>query len=212
MYIPKHFEETDAVVLHELIRAHPLGALVAATAHGLEANHIPFLVHSESGPNGALHGHLARANPMWRQLASDTRVLVIFQGPERFITPSWYPTKQETGKVVPTWNFAVVHVHGVARVIDDPRWVRDHLEQLTREHESRREKPWQVSDAPDEFIAQKLAHIVGLEIAIARLEGKWKVGQNLGARDRAGVIEGLQRESGDAARAMADLVARAAKD
>jgi transcriptional regulator len=212
MYIPKHFEETDLEVLHGLIRAHPLGALVALGNDGLEANHIPFLVDSRAAACGVLHGHMARANPMWKSLAAGSRVLVIFQGAEGYITPSWYATKRENGKVVPTWNFVVVHAHGSVRVIDDAAWLHGHLEQLTREHEARREQPWQVSDAPREFIEQNVAHLVGLEIPIARLEGKWKLSQNRSARDREGVVEGLRREGGDAALAMAELVSHAKQD
>jgi transcriptional regulator len=211
MYVPRHFEENDPAILHALIRAHPLGALVAHTGAGLDANHIPFLVRAAHGAT-VLHGHLARANPMGRALAGAGEVLVIFQGPERFITPSWYATKRESGRVVPTWNFAVVHAYGRPRAIDDPKWVRAHLEQLTDEHEGRRAAPWKVGDAPEDFIAQNVAHLVGVEIAVTRLLGKWKVSQNRSAPDRAGVVEGLRCDGGDDSLAMAALVEKATKE
>jgi transcriptional regulator len=192
MYLPKHYEETDVGVLH-----------------GLEANHIPFLARAEPEPYGSLHGHIARANPLWRNLAPDVQALMIFQGPQTFISPSWYPSKKETAKVVPTWNYAVVHARGHIRVIDDPAWVRTHVKELTNRHEAERPAPWKVSDAPADFIEKMIAAVVGLEIPIASLSGKWKVSQNRLPRDREGVIEGLKREGTDVAAAMASLVRQA---
>lgn len=216
MYIPEHFEETNVGVLHNLIREHPLGALVTVTSQGLDANHIPFLIHAEPVPYGTLHGHVARANPLWREHAHEqpsenspvpaVNALVIFQGPQVFVSPSWYPTKQETGKVVPTWNYVVVHAHGRLRVIDDPVWVRSHLEELTSRHEGRRAVPWKVTDAPADYIDKMAGAVVGIEIPIARLVGKWKVSQNRPARDRDGVVQGLVREGSPEASTMADLV------
>ena len=208
MYVPKHFEETDVGILHQLILAHPLGALVTVTDHGLDANHIPFLVRAEPAPFGTLHGHVARANPLWRDFSRDVEALVIFQGPDTYISPSWYPCKREHGKVVPTWNYAVVHAHGTMRIVDDPAWTRAHFEELVAAFEAGRPVPWKVTDAPAEYIEKMLRAVVGLEIPIQRLIGKWKVSQNRTAQDREGVIEGLESEETDRALAMAGLVRR----
>ena len=206
MYVPGHFEETNADVLHGLLREHPLGALVTQTPAGLDANHIPFVVHADPAPNGTLHGHVARANPVWRHGGSDPQVLVIFRGPEAFISPSWYPTKQETGRVVPTWNYVVVHAHGPLRAIDDRAWLRRHLEQLTTQQEGRRPAPWRITDAPPDYVEQLLGALVGIEIPIARLVGKWKLSQNRSDQDRHGVVAGLIADGGEGAAAMARLV------
>jgi transcriptional regulator len=206
MYLPKHFEETRVEVLHELIATHPFAALVALTADGLEANHIPFELDAEPAPFGTLRGHVARANPFWRELARGNEALVIFQGPHTYVSPSWYPSKKETGKVVPTWNYAVVHAYGTPRVIEDPVWLRGLVEKLTAHHEGGRRHPWRVTDAPMEFIDKQLGAIVGVEISIGRLIGKWKVSQNRPARDRAGVVAGLLDEGGDSAATMAAWV------
>lgn len=212
MYLPKLFEETRVEVLHDLIRAHPLGALVTLTAGGLEANHIPFEVDTDPGPFGTLRGHVARANPVWREASAGTEALVIFHGPGAYISPAWYPTKAETGRVVPTWNYAVVHAYGVPRFIEDRAWLRGFVERLTTRHEAGRREPWKVTDAPADFIDTQVGAIVGLEIPLARLIGKWKVSQNRPPPDRAGVVEGLLRERGDPAAAMADLVRRATSE
>lgn len=206
VYTPKHFEETNVGLLHGVMRAHPFGALVTLTPDGLHANHIPFLVYADPSPFGTLHGHVARANPLWRDARTDSEALAIFQGEDRYISPSWYPSKQETRKVVPTWNYVVVHAHGQLRFIDDPSWVRPHLEALTREHESSREAPWSINDAPPEYVDAMIEQIVGVEMPIARLQGKWKVSQNRSERDRRGVIEGLTHEGTPSALTMADLV------
>lgn len=206
MYVPEHFEETRVTVLHDLIHEHPLGALVTATEKGLDANHIPFLIHAEPAPNGTLHAHVARANPLWREATSGLDSLVIFQGPQIFVSPSWYPTKQETGKVVPTWNYVVVHAHGRLRFVDDPAWVRLHLEELTSTHEGRRAVPWKVTDAPADYIDKMVGAVIGIEIPISRLVGKWKVSQNRPDRDRDGVVQGLMREGSPTALDVADLV------
>ena len=206
MYLPTHFEETRVQVLHALIGAHPLGALVAMTGAGLDANHIPFEVDPEPSPFGTLRGHVARANPVWRGISAGAEALVIFQGPDTYISPSWYETKVETGKVVPTWNYVVVHAHGVPRFIDDRAWLRAFVTRLTERHEAGRQTPWKVTDAPAEYIDAQLGAIIGLEIPIARLVGKWKVSQNRPPRDRAGVIDGLTREAGRAAPEMAKLI------
>ena len=206
MYLPKHFEETRVEVLHALIHAYPFGTLVTLTAGGLDANHIPFEVDPEPSPFGTLRGHVARANPVWRGISAGAEALVIFQGPDTYISPSWYETKVETGKVVPTWNYVVVHAHGVPRFIDDRAWLRAFVTRLTERHEAGRQTPWKVTDAPAEYIDAQLGAIIGLEIPIARLVGKWKVSQNRPPRDRAGVIDGLTREAGRAAPEMAKLI------
>jgi transcriptional regulator len=212
MYLPKHFEETRVEVLHELIRAHPFGSLVTLTSGGLDANHIPFEVAPDPAPFGTLRGHVARANPVWRDRSSEVAALVIFQGPDTYVSPSWYPTKLETGKVVPTWNYAVVHAHGVPRFIDDRAWLRAFVETLTTRHESGRPAPWKVTDAPADFIDKQVGAIIGLEIPITRLIGKWKVSQNRPVQDRQGAVEGLLREGGESGAAMADLVRRATSE
>lgn len=208
MHMSNAFAETDVARLHGLIRTYPLGALVALTSTGLDADHIPFLIHPDPPPFGTLHGHVARANPVWRDTPADAGALVIFQGDDRYISPSWYPSKQETQKVVPTWNYVVVHAHGPVRFVEDPAWILTHLEALTREHESSRDAPWSVNDAPAAYVDAMIRKVVGIEMPIARLSGKWKVSQNRSARDRQGVVEGLTREGTPAAMAMAELVRR----
>lgn len=210
MYSPAHFTETRPEILHALITSHPLGALVTLTSAGLDANHIPFELDpapAPAAPHGTLRAHVARANPIWRDFSRDHEALVIFQGPQIYITPTWYvETKPATGKVVPTWNYCVVHAHGPLRVIDDPAWLRAQLESLVRRHESAQSTPWHVADAPADFIEKQLAAIVGIELPIARLAGKWKVSQNRPAADRAGIIAGLAATPDLHAPAMATLV------
>jgi len=200
MYIPNHFAEARPEVLHACIRRHPLGTLVVPTASGLEVNHVPFLVEGDR-----LHAHVARANPLW-QVALTGSAVAIFQGPDRYITPSWYATKVETGKVVPTWNYVVVHAHGPLRFVEDPAWLRAHVARLVATHEAGRPAPWQVSDAPADYVDKLLGAIVGIELAVERLEGKWKLGQNRNAADREGVIAGLRAEGDPAAAALAELI------
>ncbi len=205
MYIPEQFEERELAVLHGLIDAHPLGTWVTAAAGALEVNHIPFLLDPHRGEFGTLLGHVARANKVWTS-ASATESVVVFQGPESYITPSWYPTKHDHGKAVPTWNYVVVHAHGVPRVIEDREWLRQHVGDLTHRHEAGREAPWHVSDAPSEFIDALLGGIVGIEIPIARVVGKWKVSQNRALRDQDGVIAGLSDTLDVKAQQMAQAV------
>jgi transcriptional regulator len=195
MYNPEHFRETRAEVLHQFIDAHPLGALVTQRANGMSADHLPLLRVALADGSQRLRGHVARANAVHREVADGAQVLVIFSGPQAYITPSWYPSKQEHGRVVPTWNYSVVHVHGRIRFIDDARWLRDLVEPLTDRHESTRAAPWQVSDAPEPYIERMLTAIVGFEIGIDAIEGKFKQSQNRDARDRAGVAAGLAGEA-----------------
>src|SRR4051812_6947000 len=209
MYQPPHHVETDLGVLHALIRAHPLGLLISAGPEGPVANPLPFLVDQGVGQNGRLRAHLARANPQWRLIADnpDATVLVVFQGADSYITPSWYETKRETGKVVPTWNYAIVQARGRARIVEDAAWLAGQIGELTASQEGRRAEPWQVSDAPEAFIVSQMKGIVGLEIEIAGISGKWKVSQNRPVADRVGVAEGLESTPENAAgKEMARLV------
>ncbi|WP_407048598.1 FMN-binding negative transcriptional regulator [Methyloraptor flagellatus] len=212
MYQPPHFREERLNVLHALIDSHPLGLLVTLAGGDLVANPLPFLIDRDAGPNGTLLAHLARANGQWRDIDPSLPALVAFQGPQHYVTPSWYETKRETGKVVPTWNYATVQVRGPVIVHDDPVWLRTQVGRLTARHEDGRAAPWAVDDAPESFVAAQLKGIVGIEIPIAAIEGKWKVSQNRPAADRAGVVGGLGAEPGDAAAAMAGLVAARASD
>ncbi len=205
MYLPSAFREASPEVQHDFIRAHPLGVLMTSGEGGLMANHIPCLLYPE-GPHGVLRLHMARANPQWKELAAGAECLVVFHGAQAYITPSWYATKAETHKVVPTWNFVAVHVWGTPQVHDDPSWVRAQIGALTDAQEKARVQPWRVEDAPADFIAAQMRAIVGVEIAISRIEGKWKVSQNRTPADRQGVATGLANEQGDAV--MAGLVAR----
>jgi transcriptional regulator len=192
MYQPAHakFIERSQESLYRLIRDNSLGTLVTSNGEVSDANHVPFLV--DSAPPGKLMAHVPRANPVWKSLA-DRAVLVIFQGPNAYISPSWYASKREHGKVVPTWNYAIVHVRGKARVIEDRVWLRNHLEQMTTTHESKFAHPWKISDAPAEYVEQLLGSIVGIEIDILGLEGKFKLGQNRPEADQLGVARELER-------------------
>ena len=212
MYIPRHFEEQRVDVMHGLIRAHPLATVVTLWGGGLNANHIPLLLSESPEPFGSLRGHVARANPLLADLASGTECLAIFHGPDAYITPSWYETKKETGKVVPTWNYAVVHAYGVLRVVEDTSWLRGQLEGLTAHNEAAFDKPWSVSDAPSDYVEKMIQAIVGIEMVITRLIGKWKVSQNQPAKNREGVISGLQASTSPEAPAMARLVDERSKD
>ena len=212
MYIPKHFEEPNVDVLHDLIRVQPLATLVTLGPDGLAANHIPLHLSPEPAPYGTLLGHVARANSIWKDVGPNQEVLAIFHGPEAYISPTWYATKQETGKVVPTWNYAVVHAYGALRVIDDAAWVRAQLELLTTQSEAAMPTPWAVSDAPPEYIEKLIHAIVGIEIVVTKLFGKWKVSQNQPERNQASVEEGLLSGGLPAAEQMALLVNAAARN
>jgi transcriptional regulator len=192
MYIPGHLDEPRVEVLHALMRARPLASLITLSAGGLDANHIPLHLSADPTPYGTLRGHVARVNPVWRDLARDVEALAIFHGPDAYISPSWYPTKAETGKAVPTWNFAVAHAYGTLRVIDDATWLRAHLETLSTSHEAAFPEPWQLSDAPRDYTDKLIGAIVGIEIGITRLRGKWKLSQNQPPQNQAGVIRGLR--------------------
>lgn len=212
MYLPAHFEETRTEVLHQLMRDHPLGLLVTQTpppadggCAGIEANALPFHFDASRGPHGTLRAHVARANPVWHTARTDGEVLVVFQGPQAYISPGWYATKRDTGKVVPTWNYALVEARGRLVIRDDAAWVHALVSTLTDTHEATQPKPWKVTDAPADYIAATLRAIVGIEIELTSLHGKWKVSQNRSAADRAGVVQGLSATGHEASAA---LVAR----
>lgn len=203
MYQPSHFVETRVPVMHALITAHPLALLVRAGDDGLQADAVPLMLDTARGEHGTLVGHVARANPLWRHAGE---VLVVFQGPQAYVSPNWYASKAEHGKVVPTWNYVVVQARGTLRALDDARAVHGIVERLTRTHEASQPRPWAVDDAPADFTDSMLRAIVGIEVPIASLAGKWKVSQNRSATDRAGVVAGLGAIDTDDAQAMAGLV------
>jgi transcriptional regulator len=207
MYTPRSFAESDLPTLFDYVDAHPLGILVSATPD-LAATHLPLILDRSAGPFGTLFGHLARANPQGRVASSmPIDALVIFAGPDAYITPQWYATKRETGRVVPTWNYVAVHAHGTLRLHDDSEFLRDHLERLTHRHEGGRMSPWHVSDAPTDYIVQQMKAIVGISVVIERLEGKWKMSQNRADADITGVIDGLNASGRAGEQEVASLVA-----
>lgn len=193
--------------MHALIRACPLGLLVVTGAGGLEANHIPFFLRVADGGQATLLGHVARANPVWRTAGAASAALVVFQGPAGYVSPSWYPAKREHGRVVPTWNYAAVHAQGTVTFHDDPRWTRRQMEWLTHQMEAGRAHPWAVADAPADYVDKLVAAVVGVEVVVERLIGKWKVSQNQSEANRAGVVNGLNEAGGSAAAELARLVA-----
>jgi transcriptional regulator len=190
VYLPKHFEQSDRAALIALMRERPLATLVVASDDGVpSADLIPLEFHADEGAQGTLRGHVARANPLWRRASA--QALAVFTGPEAYISPGWYATKREHGKVVPTWNYTMVQASGVLRAVDDAPWLRALVGRLTDHHEAAQPAPWQVSDAPDDFVQQLLRAIVGIEIELTSLTGKWKTSQNRSAADREGVARGL---------------------
>jgi len=205
MYLPKPFAETDLEARHGLIRARPLATVVTLSSEGINANHIPLLLREMPEPYGKLQGHVPRANPLTHDLIRGTESLAVFHGPDGYITPSWYATKKQHGKVVPTWNYSVVHAYGHLEIIDDPEWVRLQVEALTNENESRFSDPWKVSDAPRSYTDRMIRGLVGIEIVITRLLGKTKASQNQPDANRAGVIEGLKNLGDDNSDALAEL-------
>jgi transcriptional regulator len=190
MYQPKHFVQADPAALQALMREHPLASLVHGTGDTLTADHLPLEYIADAGRHGTLRGHVARANPLWRSSAGQP-VLAIFQGPQAYISPSWYPSKAINHKVVPTWNYTVVHAHGRLHPIEDAAWLHGFVSHLTGQHEAARAEPWAVSDAPDDYVQQLLRAIVGIEIELTSLVGKWKVSQNHTDANRAGAAAGL---------------------
>ncbi|MGL6517009.1 FMN-binding negative transcriptional regulator [Aeromonas caviae] len=204
MYLPPHFAVTDPEALHQLMQAHPLGALITCGEGGLDANHLPFEFDGAQGAHGVLRAHVARNNPLWQEVKDGDEVLVIFRAADGYISPSWYPGKQVHHKQVPTWNYCVVHAHGRIRVRDDARFVRRLLATLTRTHEAGEPTPWKMADAPRDYLEAMVAAVVGIEIEIDRLVGKFKLGQNKEAADRLGAANALQ-ERGQSALAGAML-------
>jgi transcriptional regulator len=206
MYLPKVHEETRLEVLHALVRAHPLGTWVEAGADELVVNHVPFVLDETAGELGTLRGHVARANPVWKGAPGPLAGVVTFRGPQAYITPSWYPSKHEHGKAVPTWNYVVVTAHGRPRFVEDPAWLYAQIASLTDAHEAAQALPWRIDDAPADFTARMVAAIVGVEIPIERIEGKWKTNQNRPEPDKLGVVAGLMGKGDDESLAMAGLV------
>lgn len=200
MYRPKQFQEDRIDVLQDLIHACPFATLITTGEAGPEANHIPFLLApGTDGGLGTLRAHVAKPNPVWSTDGDGANVLVVFQGPHHYVTPSWYPSKAAHGKVVPTWNYMIVHARGTMRAVQDADWLLAHVSALTDRQEAGRKAPWAVDDAPAEYLDKMIGGIVGLEIAVTSLEGKWKMSQNRNAADRAGVAGGLRKEGTEAA-------------
>jgi transcriptional regulator len=201
MYLPSHFEQKDEAALRSLMRAHPLATLVTLQDGAPTADHVPL---EYDAATRTLRGHVARANPLW-QAAAGHGVLAVFCGPQAYVTPSWYPSKAQSHKVVPTWNYAVVHAHGTLHAVEEAPWLHALVSRLTAHHERPRERPWAVADAPADYVQQMLRAIVGIEIAVERLVGKWKLSQNRNESDRLGVADGLD-QGASASRAVARLV------
>lgn len=211
MYLPRAFREDRLEILHELVRSHPLGLLISSGPQGLQASPLPFLLYPDEGEYGVLRAHLARANTHWRDLSGIEECLVVFQGPGNYVTPGWYPGKARDPRAVPTWNYASVQIRGRPCVREDAAWLARQLADLSRHHEQIRPRPWSIEDLPPDFLEAQLRAIVGIEIPIRRIDGKFKMSQNRQDEDRAGVIRGL-RDANDPHRndEVADVVERAA--
>lgn len=206
MYVPEHFKLGDVAEQHALMRAYPFATLITMSDAGYEVTHLPTKLKSE-GSLGVVECHVSRANPHWREIARNGRGLLIYRGPEAYITPGWYPSKAAHGKVVPTWNYAVVHAHGTAEIVDDREWLVRHVGELTDQQEAGTATPWATSDAPGNYIEVMSRGIVGMRFTIERLEGKAKMSQNRELPDREGVIAGLQARGSEGDAKVADLVA-----
>lgn len=208
MYLPKHFEVADTAVLRDFIRAYPLATIVVSDASGMEADHIPLLVTGSDASGWKLAGHVARTNPLWKKAEAGIDCLAIFHGPQHYISPNWYATKAETGKVVPTWNYEVVHVQGRLRAMDDAAWLRALLEQLTQTHEAGQPRPWQMDDAPEEYLGRMLEAVVGLEIEMLEMAGKAKVSQNQPLANQVSLLAALRQAGHHDALQMAEAIQR----
>jgi len=206
LYLPPHFEQTNPEAVRELIAARPLGTLITLGADGLSANHVPFLLDERSGEQGRLIGHVARNNAVWHHFDASVEVLVVFQGPSAYISPNWFPTKQETHRVVPTYNYIVVHAYGPRLIHEDETWLRGIVGRLTKVMEASQPLPWKMADAPADYLHTMLTSIVGIEIPITRLIGKWKASQNRVDADRAGAAAALEAIGDDESVAMAELI------
>jgi transcriptional regulator len=207
MYQPDHFRVEDVPQMQALMRARPFAALISTGPAGLYASHLPTVLKDDGGC-GVIECHLARANPHCKELGEVGEALMIFNGPDGYVSPNWYPSKAQHGKVVPTWNYAVVHAYGRPEVMNDAAWLRRHVGELTAQQESGEAKPWSLSDAPAAFVDTMLRGIVGFRFAVTRLEGKWKMSQNREPQDRQGVVAGLRRRGGRDDLEIADYVAR----
>ncbi len=211
MYNPGHFVEDRPEVLHTFLQQHPLSLLILCGPDGPEATHVPMVLHPEAGSHGVLRCHLARVNPLWKQIAAETALLAVFSGPEHYITPVWYPSTREHGKVVPTWNYLSVQVRGTGRIMHDPAELLAHLREITNRNEEGFDERWSVDDAPQDYIAKLTEAIVGIEITVTSIEGKWKASQNRTRSDREGVVTGLTNLSTPASIEMAGIVKEAGK-
>jgi transcriptional regulator len=207
MYTPAVFAETRLQAMHSLIEQYPLATLVTSGPDRLDATHVPTVLHRDEGSSGVLRFHLARANPQWKAIAGGAQFLLIFQGPQHYISPSWYPSKQELGQVVPTWNYVAVHVQGQGAVFQEPEMLLEHLRALTDRNEAAFSPGWSIDDAPHHYLERLCTAIVGVQVAIGRMEGKWKVSQNRPESDRAGVVAALQKLNTECSNRMAALVA-----
>ena len=212
MYVPAEFNEDRIEILHQAMRDIAFGTLVTLGADGLIASHIPLLLEDGPAPFGTITGHLARGNPQTRPPAPESETLAIFLGPHAYVTPSWYPSREATGRVVPTWNYVAIHAYGRLRFIDDPDWKRAHVTRLTRSHEGKRAAPWAVDDAPEDYLQGMLKGIIGFELPIERLQGKWKMSQNRRAEDRQGVIAGLEEQANPQSAAVAAIMTARQRD
>jgi transcriptional regulator len=192
MYMPPAFREDDLPTIHAEMGKIQLATLVTVTGNGMVATHLPLMLDAAGGEYGTLYGHVARGNTQWSESRTDVEALAIFTASDAYVTPNWYPSKQETGKVVPTWMYAAIHAYGKVRFIDDAEWLRDFVTRLTDKHEAGNGKPWKVTDAPPAYVDAQLARIIGVELSISRLEGKWKFDQRSSVQDRAGVLAGLE--------------------
>lgn len=206
MYIPKFNEEKDISILQSFIKENPFGAWATISEDEIVINHIPFVLHEKQGEFGTLVGHVARANPIWSNFSKDIESVIIFQGDNAYITPSWYPSKHEHGRAIPTWNYAVVHAYGKPKLIEDREWLVEQINEMTDIHEVSQKLPWKVSDAPDEFIEKLLGAIVGIEIPITRLKGKMKLGQNRPESAKLGAVAGLISKGDDKSLGLASLL------
>jgi transcriptional regulator len=205
MHIPKAFKQDDIACMENIIHGYPFANLVTHSESGLDVTHIPFFLIHSSGVK-YLRGHIAKSNPLWQNVINNSEVLVVFNGPDCYVSPNYYPTKSETGKAVPTWNYVRVHVKGVMSYIQDKEWNLEMLDELTRQHEAEQTIPWSTADAPDEYIQRKLAGVVGLEIKILEIRGQWKLSQNQPEKNRQGVVDGLSQQCSEGSQKIAALV------